>query len=162
MNIIKYNSFLCNDIRWMYYCILLAENARKQGEVPVGAILVYNNNIIGMGYNNVIKFNDPTAHAEIIAIRQGSSKIGNYRLLNSILYVTLKPCLMCIGAIFNARIKKLVFGTEYTSVNVLNQLTNIIYNSYCIYNLVNPIDNVFSNICSIQLKYFFYCKRNKN
>ncbi|MCV2525439.1 MAG: hypothetical protein N4P87_02455, partial [Candidatus Lightella neohaematopini] len=64
--------------------------------------------------------------------------------------------------IFNARIKKLVFGTEYTSINVLNQLTNIIYNSYYIYNLINSIDNVFSNICSIQLKYFFYCKRNKN
>ncbi|MCV2506383.1 MAG: tRNA adenosine(34) deaminase TadA [Candidatus Lightella neohaematopini] len=161
MQIVKYSN-LSNDIKWMYYCILLAEHARKQGEVPVGAILISNNNIIGMGYNNVIKSNDPTAHAEVIAIRQGGSRIGNYRLLNSILYVTLKPCLMCIGTILNARIKKLVFGTEYTNINILSQLANIIYNNYYINSFINSVNNVFSKICSIQLKYFFYCKRNKN
>ncbi|MCV2525809.1 MAG: tRNA adenosine(34) deaminase TadA [Candidatus Lightella neohaematopini] len=162
MQIIKYNNLFFNDIKWMYYCILLAEYARKQGEVPVGSVLVYNNNMIGMGYNNVIKFSDPTAHAEIIAIRQGSNKVGNYRLLNSVLYVTLKPCLMCIGTILNARIKKLVFGAEYTNSNILNKLTNIVYNSYYITNLIDSVSNVFSKICSIQLKYFFYCRRNKN
>jgi tRNA(adenine34) deaminase len=99
-----------NDIYWMRQAFKLAKRARKCDEVPVGAIVVLNNKIIGRGYNNPIAKIDPTAHAEIVALRAAAKKIGNYRLANASLYVTLEPCVMCIGAMIHARIKHLIFG----------------------------------------------------
>ncbi|MBA4142151.1 MAG: tRNA adenosine(34) deaminase TadA [Nitrosospira sp.] len=88
----------------------LAAQAEEAGEVPVGAVVMKNGRIIGRGYNRPISAADPTAHAEVMALRDAALHLGNYRLAGCTLYVTLEPCVMCIGAIFHARIARLVFG----------------------------------------------------
>lgn len=101
---------ISQDIFYMQHAIRMAQQANTINEVPVGAVAVFNNEIIGAGFNCPISSNDPTAHAEIIALRQAAQKLNNYRLLEVTLYVTLEPCLMCVGAMLHARIKRLVFG----------------------------------------------------
>lgn len=98
------------DVRWMQRAIDLAKRAEMLGEVPVGAVLIYHDEVVGEGYNQLIALHDPTAHAEIIALRQGGQALGNYRMLDTTLYVTLEPCIMCVGAMVQARIGRLVFG----------------------------------------------------
>lgn len=107
------NNFSEFDRRYMERALQLAEHAAAHNEVPVGAVLVTNQDlqIIGEGFNQPISSNDPTAHAEIVAMRQAAQKINNYRLLDTTLYVTLEPCAMCAGAMLHARIKRLVFAT---------------------------------------------------
>ncbi len=96
---------------WMWHAIRLAHRAEQLGEVPVGAVLVGEDNAcLAEGWNLPIASHDPTAHAEIMAIRKAGQKIENYRLLDTTLYVTLEPCVMCMGAISQARIQRLVFG----------------------------------------------------
>lgn len=94
----------------MQEALRLAEKAETKNEVPVGAIIVLDGEIIAEGFNQPRVQHDPTAHAEIIALRNAGQKINNYRLLNSTLYVTLEPCIMCAGAIIHARIKHLIYG----------------------------------------------------
>lgn len=98
------------DEYWMAEALLLAEKAAAAGEVPVGAVVVLGNEIIGKGWNQPITGSDPTAHAEIMALRDAARHVGNYRLVDAELYVTLEPCSMCAGAIVHARIKRLVYG----------------------------------------------------
>jgi len=90
----------------------LAREAEQAGEVPVGAVVVEGDTIIGRGYNSPIALSDPTAHAEILALREAAAAISNYRLENAVLYVTLEPCVMCAGALVAARVKRLVFGAR--------------------------------------------------
>lgn len=102
-----------NDAHWMAYAYQLARTALVHGEVPVGAVLVNSlNQKIGLGWNRVIHDNDPSAHAEIIALRHAAHFTNNYRLENTTMYVTLEPCCMCAGALVHARIKRLVFATR--------------------------------------------------
>ena len=101
---------LQEDEAWMRHAIRLAQRAEEQGEVPVGAVLVLGDKCIAEGWNTPITDNDPTAHAEMMAMRQAGQKLDNYRLLDCTLYVTLEPCVMCMGAIAHARVKRLVFG----------------------------------------------------
>ena len=90
-----------------------AEKARQKGEVPIGAVLVADNHqVLAADHNRTITLNDPTAHAEILALRSAAAKIGNYRLLNTTLYVTVEPCPMCMGAILHARVSRVIFGTR--------------------------------------------------
>ena len=98
------------DNAWMRHAIRLAQRAEKFGEVPVGAVLVKNERCLAEGWNNSIATHDPTAHAEIIALREAGQALENYRLINTTLYVTLEPCVMCMGAIVHARVERLVFG----------------------------------------------------
>lgn len=98
------------DDVWMQEAIILAQEAADLGEVPIGAVLVYQDQIIAKAKNQPISTQDPCAHAEIIALRAGAQAMGNYRLLGSTLYVTLEPCLMCAAAMVHARIKRLVFA----------------------------------------------------
>lgn len=99
------------DQYFMQQCLALAEQAASFDEVPVGAVIVLDNEIIGQGYNQPISSNDPSAHAEIIALRDAAAHLGNYRLPGATLYVTVEPCTMCAGALVQARIARLVFGT---------------------------------------------------
>jgi tRNA(adenine34) deaminase len=99
-----------NDVDFMRRALALAARAGEHGEVPVGALVVQDGTIIGEGWNHPIASADPTAHAEIVALRAAASRQRNYRLAEAIMYVTLEPCAMCIGAALNARISRVVFG----------------------------------------------------
>jgi tRNA(adenine34) deaminase len=97
--------------RFMREALALAGEARRSGEVPVGAVVVADGDVIGRGWNRPVGTRDPTAHAEIVALRDAAIRAGNYRLTGAMLYVTVEPCLMCVGAIIHARIGTLVFGS---------------------------------------------------
>ena len=97
-----------SDIFWMQHALTLANRAESEGEVPVGAVVVYNGEIIGEGWNRPIIDNDPTAHAEVMALRSAAKTINNYRLLDTTINVTLEPCIMCSGEIIHSRIKRVV------------------------------------------------------
>jgi tRNA(adenine34) deaminase len=97
---------------WMEEALRLAQRAELAGEVPIGAVVVHDGKIVGRGWNQPISANDPTAHAEIVAMREAARTLGNYRLNGCELYVTLEPCAMCAGAMVHARIRRLVFGAR--------------------------------------------------
>lgn len=103
-----------NDEKWMVYALTLATRAWDMNEVPVGAVLVVDDKVVGEGWNRSIIDCDPTAHAEIVAIRQAAHKQQNYRLSGGTLYVTLEPCAMCVGAMLHGRINRLVFAAYET------------------------------------------------
>jgi tRNA(adenine34) deaminase len=98
------------DEFWMAFALAEAKQARVANEVPIGAVVVIEERLAGGGYNQPIRLNDPTAHAEILALRAAAAQLGNYRLTEATLYVTLEPCAMCAGALVNARVKRLVYG----------------------------------------------------
>jgi tRNA(adenine34) deaminase len=98
------------DADWMQAALMLAGRAAASGEVPVGAVLVQGTSLLAEGWNQPIAAHDPTAHAEVLALRTAGQSTGNYRLADTTLYVTLEPCLMCVGAIVHARVARLVFG----------------------------------------------------
>jgi tRNA(adenine34) deaminase len=100
------------DIFWMQHALELARRAESEGEVPVGAVVVHGEQVIGEGWNRPILESDPTAHAEVMALRSAAKKINNYRLTGTTLYVTLEPCIMCSGAIIHARVKRVVYGAQ--------------------------------------------------
>lgn len=104
-------SLTAQDEAWMRHALRLAQRAALLGEVPVGAVLVKDNQCLAEGWNSPIASQDATAHAEINVLRTAGKLIGNYRLIDTTLYVTLEPCAMCVGAIVHARVKRLVFGT---------------------------------------------------
>ncbi len=103
---------MADDTKWMLHALALAEKAQKHGEVPVGAVIVLNDEIIGEGWNQPISKHDPTAHAEIQALRMACDKMNNYRLPGATLYVSLEPCIMCAGAIVHARIQRVLFSAN--------------------------------------------------
>ena len=100
------------DEQFMGRALALASEARRRGEVPVGAVVVLDEQVIGEGFNQPIGARDPTAHAEIVALRDAAARIGNYRLTGARLYVTIEPCQMCVGAMIHARIAKVLYGTR--------------------------------------------------
>ena len=101
-----------SDVAFLREALELAKRAELAGEVPVGAVVVCGGQVIGRGWNRPIELNDPTAHAEIMAIRDAARVVGNYRLEGATLYATLEPCVMCAGALVTARIERLVFGAR--------------------------------------------------
>jgi tRNA(adenine34) deaminase len=109
----------------MRRALALAKRAESEGEVPIGAVVVFEEEILGEGWNRPIAASDPTAHAEIQAIRSASSSTGNYRLTGATLYVTLEPCDMCIGAMFHARIARVVYGAADPKKQVLKNQVKV-------------------------------------
>jgi tRNA(adenine34) deaminase len=110
----------------MQHALQLAQKAKAQNEVPVGAIIVYDNQIIGEGWEQTVGSHDPTAHAEIIALRDAAQKMQNYRLIDATMYVTLEPCAMCAGALINARLKRVVFALADNKTGACGSVFNII------------------------------------
>jgi tRNA(adenine34) deaminase len=100
------------EIEFMQRALDLGREARRRGEVPVGAVVELDGAIVGEGFNQPISSNDPTAHAEIVALRDAARRLGNYRLTGATLYVTIEPCQMCVGAMVHARIARVVYGTR--------------------------------------------------
>lgn len=115
-----------DDERWLAHALRLAERAQAQDEVPVGAVLVCNNEIVGEGWNQPISNCDPTAHAEIMALRQAALRMKNYRLNGTTLYVTLEPCAMCAGAMIQARIERLVYAAADPRAGAAHSVFNIL------------------------------------
>lgn len=146
------------DNNWMKIALKYACHAREKGEVPIGAVLVLKERVIGIGWNSSITKNDPTAHAEIIALRHAGKNIKNYRLLNTTLYVTLQPCIMCCGAIIHSRIKRLVFGANSETSDNKCSLKNIFLNSQKDYKL-DITKNIMKRECANILIKFFQKKR---
>ena len=118
-------STLQKDHDWMGVCIELAQQAAERGEVPVGAIVVLDDQIIGRGHNLRETTGDPTAHAEVVALRNASEAIGHWRLIDTTLYVTLEPCAMCAGALVNGRVSRLVYGCRDQKAGAVDSLYEI-------------------------------------
>ena len=142
----------------MHEALSLAEHANHQQEVPVGAVLVLDDKIIGKGWNQPITNHDPSAHAEIIALRDAAKTLGNYRLVDTTMYVTLEPCIMCVGAILHARVKRLVFGAydakTGAAVSVFNVLDDDRHN-----HQVEVQGGVLEKQCAELLQTFFRQRR---
>ena len=116
---------MTSDQIWMGLALEQARLAGTQGEVPVGAVVVKDGEVIGRGFNQPISSHDPSAHAEMVAIRDASQRLGNYRLTDCDLYVTLEPCVMCSGAIFHARIRHVIFGATDPKTGVAGSVMNL-------------------------------------
>lgn len=154
------NEQLENDIRYMRKAIALAAQAEADGEVPVGAVLVQQNKIIGVGRNRVIGSCDPSLHAEFEAIRQGAAEIGNYRLLDATLYVTLEPCPMCAGLLVHSRISRLVYGTPDLKTGAAGSLMNLLQHPE-LNHKVAITHGVLQEDCAAQLSGFFSAQRER-
>ncbi len=143
---------------WMRHALTLAQRAWDEGEVPVGAVLVHNNQVIGEGWNRPIGRHDPTAHAEIMALRQGGLVLQNYRLLETTLYVTLEPCVMCAGAMVHGRIGTLVFGARDAKTGAVGSLMDITGHPGMNHQ-VQVIEGIMAPECSAMLSAFFRQRR---
>jgi len=148
------------DIFWMQHALELANRAESEGEVPVGAVIVLNDQVVGEGWNRPISDNDPTAHAEIMALRSAAKKINNYRLLDTTLYVTLEPCIMCTGAIIHSRVKRVVYGALDPRAGAATSAFNIL-GTDCLNHQVNVDSGVLETECGHVLTEFFRNKRKE-
>jgi tRNA(adenine34) deaminase len=148
------------DERWMRHALAEAGAALKKGEVPVGAVVVYEDKIIGRGHNQVEGLNDPTAHAEIIAIGAAATYLNSWRLSGASLYVTIEPCAMCAGALVLSRIDRLVFGSKDPKAGACGSLYNIAQDIR-LNHQVEIVPYVLEKECSQVLQTFFKKLRQK-
>lgn len=146
------------DQAWMRHAIRLAQRAEQAGEVPVGAVLVRENECISEGWNSPISLNDPSAHAEINALRLAGQKLANYRLLDTTLYVTLEPCLMCVGALVQARITRLVFGAFDPKRGAVISAFNLSESGF-LNHRIECVGGILAETCGALLKDFFQARR---
>lgn len=143
---------------WMRRALELARQAGAAGEVPVGAVLVRDNAIIGEGYNSPIRLNDPTAHAEILALRDAAQACGNYRLSGSTLYVTIEPCTMCVGALVHARVGTLVFGAREPKAGAVVSRSDMTTTDF--YNhRPKLVEGILGEECAALMRDFFRSRR---
>jgi tRNA(adenine34) deaminase len=148
-----------SDELWMEEALREARRALALGEVPAGAVVVYEHRVIGRGCNRPISAHDPTAHAEILALREAGQTIGNYRLLNCDLYVTVEPCTMCAGAITHARIRRLVYGAEDSKAGAVHSMLQIL-NHPRLNHRVEITSGVLAARCMDLMQTFFRERRN--
>jgi tRNA(adenine34) deaminase len=149
------------DEQFMKIAIEQAKIAEENGDVPIGAIIVYKDQIIGKAYNQREQLKDPTAHAEIIALTQAAAALQSWRLTGCTMYVTLEPCPMCAGALVLARIDRLVFGCADPKAGACGSLYNIVRDERLNHKL-EVIGGVLQEQCREQLQEFFACKRKEN
>ena len=151
---------MTEDEKWMQLAITEAHLAASKNEIPVGAVLIQNGIVIAKAHNQPISHNDPTAHAEILALRIGGEKQKNYRLINCTLYVTLEPCTMCFGAMIHARIKRIVFGALDPKTGVCGSCKNLAKESFYNHKIL-IFGGVLEDDCKKILQKFFK-ERRKN
>ena len=147
-----------DDLRFMARAMELAREAERAGEVPVGAVIVRDGEIVGEGWNRPISTNDPTAHAEIVAMRAAARQLSTYRLLDTTLYVTLEPCPMCAGAMVHARVKRLVFAATDPRAGAAGTVFNIVQHAQLNHRL-DIEGGVMAAECGEMLRAFFVGKR---
>jgi tRNA(adenine34) deaminase len=148
-----------NDNVWMNHALSLAQRAAAEGEVPVGAVLVLDNQLIAEAWNQPIGSFDPTAHAEIVALRKAAQLLKNYRLPNTTLYVSLEPCAMCAGALLHARVQRLVFGAFDPKSGAAGSLLNLTQDERLNHRLLCE-GGVLAERCGALLRDFFKTKRS--
>jgi tRNA(Arg) A34 adenosine deaminase TadA len=140
--------------QFMREALALADEGRRTGEVPVGAVVVLGGQVVGRGFNQPIGAHDPTAHAEVVALRDAARRIGNYRLTGATLYVTLEPCLMCVGAIVHARIATLVFGATEPKAGAVES-TQRAHEHPALNHRITVVSGVLTAECRDTMKEFF-------
>lgn len=148
-----------DDRHWMRVALTLAEKAKARGEVPVGAVIVRDGEKIGEGFNQPISSNDPTAHAEIVALRDAAGRENNYRLPGITLYVTIEPCTMCVGAMIHARIEKVVFGAREPRAGALASNLQLADQGFYNHRILVE-EGVLAEECGSLLADFFQTKRS--
>lgn len=148
------------DEYWMQQALLMANYAQELGEVPVGAVIVHNNQLIASGYNQSIQLNDPTAHAEMQALRAAAKDLQNYRLPGCTLYVTLEPCAMCSAAMVHARVERLVFGAFDPKTGAAGSVLNLVQYKHFNHKL-DVVSGVLQAECSSCLSSFFQQRRQQ-
>lgn len=149
------------DQKWMQHALHLAQKARDHMEVPVGAVLIKGEEVIGEGWNQPIAKHDPSAHAEIVTLRKGGEFLQNYRMVDTTLYVTLEPCIMCMGAILQARIKRLVFGALDPKAGAVISVFSLA-NCEKLNHHIQYQGGVLADECGKLLTDFFKMRRNNN
>jgi tRNA(adenine34) deaminase len=149
------------DEHYMLEAIKAAQIAEENGDVPIGAVIVYENQIIGRAYNQREQLNDPTAHAEIIALTQAAAFIESWRLHGCTIYVTLEPCTMCAGALVLGRLDRLVYGCDDPKTGAVKSLYNIVQDERLNHRL-EVTSGVLAEKCSEQLQAFFQRRRAEN
>lgn len=142
----------------MRQALELARWAESEGEVPVGAVLVKDGRVIGRGHNHPIGANDPSAHAEIVALREGAQALANYRLTDTVLYVTLEPCAMCAGALVHARVKRLVYGAADPKAGAAGSVFDLVQ-ADALNHRLDVTGGVLAEECGGLLKGFFGKRR---
>lgn len=146
------------DENWMQYAITLADKAEQAGEVPVGAVVVKDGQLVAEGWNQMISLNDPSAHAEMLAIRAAASALGNYRLVDCELYVTLEPCCMCAGAMVHSRLKRVVYAASDLKTGAAGSVLNLLQH-HQFNHQVEVVSGVLAAQCAAQLSGFFQRRR---
>lgn len=147
------------DRHWMAHALALASRAESAGEVPVGAVIVKDGEVLGEGWNTPISTHDPTAHAEIQALRQAGLKLNNYRLCGATLYVTLEPCPMCAGAIAHARIERVVYGATDPKGGAAGSVFDLLPTDHRFNTSVTVTSGVMAEACGKALSDFFRKRR---
>lgn len=147
-----------NDEDFMRAALALAREAELAGEVPVGAVVVKDGQIVGRGSNAPIGSHDPSAHAEMVALRDAAQRLGNYRLVDCELYVTLEPCLMCVGAMFHARIARVVFGASDYKTGAAGSVMNM-FSEQRLNHHATVQGGVLAEECGSLLSQFFAARR---
>ena len=149
-----------NDHFFMQRAFELAQHAEKMNEIPVGAVVVHQGQIIGEGFNQSITLNDPSAHAEMLAIRQAGQHLNNYRLIDCTLYVTLEPCPMCAGLLVHSRINRLVFASADLKTGAAGSAFNLV-NCAQLNHQITVDSSIMAEECSELLSDFFKRRRNE-
>ena len=150
--------YLESDARYMDLALAEAKKAEAAGEVPVGAVIVLNDEVVGRGYNHPISAHDATAHSEIIALREAGRRLQNYRLAGATVYCTLEPCMMCAGAMIHARIARLVFGTPDPKAGSAGSIYNVLTDPR-LNHRVEVVSGIREDECAALLREFFARKR---
>ena len=145
--------------KWMLAALVLARQAAQHDEVPVGAVVVRDNQIVGRGFNQPIGLHDPTAHAEIMAIRDAAQTVGNYRLPGCTLVVTVEPCTMCAGALVHARIERLIFGAKEPRAGAVCSSARVLDN-LGLNHKITVVEGVLEKECKALMSDFFQGRRN--
>lgn len=146
------------DLHFMQQAIALAEEGARLGEVPVGAVVVHEGEIIGKGFNQPITTHNPSAHAEMVAILEAAKKLENYRIPNTTLYVTLEPCSMCAGLLVHARIKRLVYGTTEPKAGIVSSQDNFFEKNFLNHRPIVE-GGLLAEECALLLTNFFKARR---
>lgn len=142
----------------MLEALVEAAKAEAEGEIPIGAVLLINEKIVGRGHNHSIRSHDPTAHAEIIALRHGAHSMRNHRLPGSILIVTVEPCVMCMGAMIQARVEQVIYGAADPKAGALASHFHLA-DTPILNHRINVISGILEEDCSTLLKTFFQSRR---